>query len=79
MYKLCIKYTYSVVKNQGVKTMSGIKQLRIQKGLTQSELGKRAGIGQHRVSLIERGLNPRKGELDKLRKALLQDESRNSK
>ena len=47
----------------------GIKQLRRSRKWTQVELGKRADIGQHRISLLERGLEPKPKELERLKKA----------
>jgi transcriptional regulator with XRE-family HTH domain len=45
-----------------------IKKLRVAKGWSQTELGKKIGIIQQRVSLIEGGLDPKPREIKKLAK-----------
>lgn len=37
---------------------SGLREMRIKKGLTQTELGNLAGIRQGRISELERGISP---------------------
>ena len=51
--------------------MSGIKELRIAQELSQRELGKRAGVPQWRISLLERGVKPTKDEFEQLVKVLM--------
>ena len=46
-----------------------LRQLRASKGWTQAELGKRAGLVQQRVSLLERGLKSKPNEIKKILKA----------
>jgi len=46
-----------------------LRQLRVSKGWTQAELGKRAGLVQQRVSLLERGLKSKPDETEKILRA----------
>jgi len=48
--------------------ISNYKLCRVTRGLTQANVEKLAGVPQHRISLIERGLAPRKAEAKKLAK-----------
>jgi len=48
---------------------NAIRQLRVSRGWTQSELGKRAGVVQQKISLFERGLKVRPAEIKKILKA----------
>ena len=45
-----------------------IKILRVAKGWSQTELAKKIGVVQQRVSLIENGLEPKPREIKKLAK-----------
>ena len=46
-----------------------IKKIRVSMDWTQTKLGKRAGIVQQRVSLIERGLEAKPDEIERIIKA----------
>lgn len=46
-----------------------IRKIREIKGWSQQVAGEKIGIGQHRVSLIENGLNPREAEKEQIVKA----------
>jgi len=50
--------------------VSQIKLERIKRELSQLELETKTGIPQWRISLIERGIRPRRDELEKLSIAL---------
>lgn len=48
-----------------------IKQIRLRKGLTQSELGKRCGMADSQIGVYERGESiPRTGTLSRIAEAL---------
>ncbi len=55
-------------------TVSTMKFIRFQKGLTQVDLWQLTGIPQWRLSLIERGLLPKAEEADKIAGALGKDQ-----
>lgn len=50
--------------------VSQMKVDRVRKDFTQTSLGLRSGIPQHRISLIERGLIPDNTEAKRIAKAL---------
>lgn len=50
--------------------ISNLKIERVRQGLTQLELGMKAGIPQYRISLIERLMPPNLEEMKKLSEAL---------
>lgn len=50
-----------------------IKELRIKKGLSQMEVYDKTGIQPYRLSLIERGLIPKREEAEKIAKLYSQD------
>ncbi|MCK5507412.1 MAG: helix-turn-helix transcriptional regulator [Desulfobacterales bacterium] len=50
--------------------VSEIKIKRIKQEISQVELGARTGIPQWRISLIERGIRPKKHEIEKISEAL---------
>lgn len=56
--------------------MKGIRALRRVKNLTQEEVSHVTGIPRFRISLLERGLTPRPGEIEKIESCLLQREPR---
>ena len=54
-------------------TVSAMKFIRFQKGLTQVDLWQLTGIPQWRLSLIERGILPKAEEANKIASALGKD------
>ena len=50
--------------------VSKIKVERVKKGFTQFDIAMRTGIAQWRISLIERGISPKKEEMVGIAKAL---------
>ena len=55
--------------------MSKIKELRIHRKWTQAELAEKAGLGQYKISLFERGLKPKPLEMEKLIRAFNLDKA----
>lgn len=49
---------------------SKVKISRVTVGKRQKDLGKKAGIGQYKISLIERGLPPTQDEASRIAKVL---------
>jgi len=48
---------------------SAVKVLRISRGWDQSELAKKSGLHQSRISMIENGLEPNEKDLNALKRA----------
>lgn len=53
--------------------LTEFKRLRLEKGLRQQDVADRSGIPQHRLSYLERGLQPTKAEAEALIRILVSD------